>query len=396
MKRPNPTIRHEEISEREIELPASIMTQLLKIAEEDKSIISLGPGEPDFNAPKNIIELACKKLREGFTHYSPPGGREELREAVAKKLKRDNGIDVSPEQVVVTCGSTEAILLNLLCTIDPGEGVLIPDPSFLAYKPTVEVINGMPLCIPHYEKDGFQFSLEEAKKTIIPEKTKVIIINSPANPTGVVFHRKTLEEIADFACEYDLTIISDEAYEKLVYDGEKHISIGSLNGVADRVVTLQSFSKTYAMPGFRVGYAAGPENLIKAMRRVHLYSSICAPTIGQLAAVEALTGPQKPVYDMVKEYDRRRKLIIKRINEIPGISCTNPKGAFYAFANISSFRMKSADFARMLLEKAKVAVVPGSEFGRCGEGYIRLSYATAYEKIERAMDNIEGLVRKMK
>lgn len=385
-----------EISEREKELPVSTIGELIKIAEEERGIISLGPGEPDFEAPKNIVNFACKKLREGFTHYSPPGGRSELREAVAKKLKRENGIDVSPEQVIITSGSTEGILLNLICTIDPGEGVLIPDPGFLAYKPTVEVLNGMPLSIPHNEEDGFQFNIENAKNVLIPEKTKVMIINSPSNPTGVVFKRKTLEEIADFVCEYDLIVISDEAYEKFVYEGEKHISIGSLNGMEERVVTLQSFSKTYAMPGFRVGYAAGPEDLINAMKKVHIYSSICAPTISQLAAFEALRGSQKPVEKMVREYDRRRKLIIKRLNEISGFSCVKPKGAFYAFPNIKEFGMTSLKFSNLLIKEAKVAVVPGTEFGNCGEGYIRCSYATSYEKIEEGMDRIENMVKKLK
>ncbi|NIO21513.1 MAG: aminotransferase class I/II-fold pyridoxal phosphate-dependent enzyme [Candidatus Aenigmarchaeota archaeon] len=379
-----------------MQLPVSTIGDLIKIAAESKGIISLGPGEPDFGSPKNIINFACRKLREGFTHYSPPGGRSELKEAIVKKLKMDNKINVSPDHVIVTCGSTEAILLNLICTIDPGEGVLIPDPGFLAYKPVVEILNGMPLSIPHCEKDGFQFNIEEAKRVIIPERTNVMIINSPSNPTGVVFKRKVLEEIADFACEYDLIVLSDEAYEKLVYDDEKHISIGSLNGMGGRVITLQSFSKTYAMPGFRVGYAVGPEELINAMKKVHIYSSICAPTVSQLAAVEALKGSQSSVKKMVKEYDRRRKLITKRLNEIPGFSCVKPKGAFYAFPNIKNFGMKSLAFSKWLIKKGKVATVPGTEFGRCGEGYIRCSYATSYEKIEEAMNRVEGVSKKLK
>jgi len=385
-----------DVSEREMQLPVSTIGDLIKIAAESKGIVSLGPGEPDFDSPRNIINFACKKLREGFTHYSPPGGRSELRVAVAKKLKRENKIDVPPEQIIVTCGSTEAILLNLICTIDPGEGVLIPDPGFLAYKPTVEILNGMPLCVPHNESDGFQFSIEEAERVVVPEKTKVMIINTPSNPTGVVFKRRVLEEIADFVCEYDLVVISDEAYEKLVYEKEKHISIGSLNGMGERTLTLQSFSKTYAMPGFRVGYAAGPEQVINAMKKVHIYSSICAPTISQLAALEALRGPQTAVGKMVEEYDRRRRLITRRLNEVPGFSCVKPKGAFYVFPNIKEFGMRSLDFSRWLIEKARVATVPGTEFGRCGEGYIRCSYATSYKKIEIALDRIERVVKSFK
>lgn len=385
------------ISEREKELPISTIGELIKIAEEKAGIISLGPGEPDFGSPKNVIRLACRKLKEGYTHYSPPGGRSDFREAVARKLKKENGIDVSPENVLAATGSTEAIMLALMCLIDPGEGVVIPDPGFLGYKPTVEILNGMPLSVPHCEGDGFQFRVEEAERVVIPEKTNALIINSPSNPTGAVYKKKTLEEIADFACEHDLFVIADEAYEKLVYGGEKHISLASLNGMGERTLTLQTFSKTYAMPGFRIGYAAGPEKIIDAMKKIHIYSSVCAPTISQIAAVEAMSRRSASyVKRMIKEYDRRRGLIIRRLNEIPGFSCVEPKGAFYAFPSIRKFGMGSLDFSKMLIKKAKVAVVPGSEFGRCGEGYIRCSYATSYDKIERAMERVEKSVKGMK
>jgi len=382
------------LSEREQELPVSTIGELIKICEEEKDIISLGPGEPDFTSPRHIIDFACKRLREGKTHYSPPGGRRELKEAIAKKLKRENKVYASPEQIIVTVGSTEAIFLALMCSVDPGEGVIIPDPGFLAYRPAVEILNGMPLPVRQSEENGFQFSIEEAKKTIIPEKTNVMIINTPSNPTGVVFKKKTMEEIADFVCEYDLLVMSDEAYEKLVYDGEKHISFASLNGMENRTLTFHSFSKTYAMPGFRVGYAAGPENIINAIKKIHIYSTICSPTISQEAALGALKGPQKCVEKMVNEYNRRRKLISKRLNEISGFFCVKPKGAFYAFPNIKSFGMKSLDFSKWLIKNAGVATVPGSEFGGCGEGYIRCSYATSYKKIERAMNLIEEAVKK--
>ena len=384
------------ISEREEELPVLTIGKLLHIAEEDKSVISLGPGEPDFSAPKNVIACAKKAMDRGMTHYSPAAGRKDLKEAVIRKLRKDNRIHAVPENVVITTGSTEAILLGLLCTIDPGEGVMVPDPGFLAYRPTVEAINGMPLPIPLHEDDGFQLDVDRMEKAIIPEKTNALILNSPSNPTGVVYSRKTLEEVAGFAIEYDLLIIADEAYEKLVYGGTKHVSIGSLNGMQDRVLTLHSFSKTYAMPGFRLGYAVGEEKLIAAMTKLHLFTSLCAPTVSQVAAIEALKGSQEPVKRMVKEYDRRRHMITKRLNEIPGFRCTEPKGAFYAFPNISYYKMKSYKFAEWLLKNAKVAVAPGTEFGRMGEGFIRCSYATDYRKIEKAMDNIENAVKKLR
>lgn len=386
----------EIIAERYEELPVSTIGKLLKVAAESKDVISLGPGEPDFDSPPHIIKAAKGFLDEKYTHYSPPGGRSGLKEAVIRKLKKENRISAGSENIIATTGSTEAILLALMSTIDPGEGVLIPDPGFLSYKPTVEVLNGMPLLIPLKEEDNFEITIEKMERAIIPEKTRAIIINTPSNPTGTVFGRKTLEEIAGFAREHDLLIISDEAYEKLVYDDAKHISIGSLNGMENYVMTLHSFSKTYAMPGFRIGYAAGPEKIIKAMTKLHIFTSLCAPTISQVTAMAALEGEQKCVEAMRKEYDRRRKMIVKRLNSIPGFSCTNPKGAFYAFPNIKSFGMKSLALSEWLLKNAKVAVVPGTEFGKFGEGYIRLSYATSYDLIEKALDRIEKAAVKLK
>ena len=382
------------VSEREKELPISTIGELIRIAEEEKDIVSLGPGEPDFATPQHIIDFSKKKLDEGFTHYSAAAGRKELRQAITEKLAKDNHVNVSEDQVLVTVGSTEGLLLALMCTIDPGEGVMITDPGFLAYKPMTEVLNGLPISVPLCEEKIFQFDVELAKKMIIPEKTNVFILNTPPNPTGVVFNKKNLEEIAQFAVEYDLLILSDEAYEKLVY-GVKHISIGSLNGMEDRVVTLQTFSKSYAMPGFRLGYAAGPEKLIKAMTKLRTFTTVCAPTMSQLAGLEALRGEQESVEKMRKDYDLRRKYICKRVKNIRGFSCVEPNGAFYLFPNIKSFDKSSYDFAKFLLEKAKVAVVPGTEFGRCGEGYIRMSYATSMEKIKIALDRIEDATEKL-
>ncbi|MBI4175751.1 MAG: pyridoxal phosphate-dependent aminotransferase [Candidatus Aenigmarchaeota archaeon] len=383
------------IAKREKALPVSTIGALLKIAEENKKVVSLGPGEPDFNAPKHIIAAAKKALDKGFTHYSPPEGRRDLKEAVIRKLKRDNKIDAKPGNILVTTGSTEGILLTLMCTLDDGEGVLLPDPGFLAYKPTVEVLNGLPIPVPVLEKDNFQYSVDKMRELIIPERTKAIILNTPSNPTGTVFKKKVLEEIADFAVENKLLIISDEAYEKLVYGDARHISMGSLNGMEDYVMTLHSFSKTYAMPGFRVGYAAGPENIIRAMTKAHIFTTLCAPTLSQVAAVAALNGSQEPVRKMAREYDRRRKYIYRRVNEIEGFECVKPEGAFYLFPRFT-FRMKSLGFASWLLKHAKVAVMPGTEFGKFGEGYIRFSYATRYDRIVKAMDLVERAVKRIK
>ncbi|MCX6822046.1 MAG: pyridoxal phosphate-dependent aminotransferase [Candidatus Aenigmarchaeota archaeon] len=384
-----------EISERYFYLPDSEFTEIMRMAGEKKDIISLGPGEPDFTTPKHIIDFAKKKLDEGYTHYSPPVGRSETREAIVKKLKKDNKIKVDPEEIIVTCGSQEALFLGILALVDPGEKVLVPDPSFLAYIPMVETITGVPVSVPLLEKNGFEFDPDKVRQ-LIDKRTRILLINTPGNPTGRILKKKTLEELADIAVEHDLVIFSDEAYEKFVYEKNKHISIGSLNGMKDYVITFHSFSKTYAMPGWRVGYAAGPKDIIKSMTRIHMYSALCAPTISQLAAIEALNGSQKCVEDMRREYDRRRKLIVKRIKEIPKMSCLEPEGAFYVFPNIKAMKMKSTEVVRLFLKEARVLTVPGTEFGRYGEGYIRMSYATSYEKIEEAMDRIENTIRKCK
>jgi aminotransferase len=384
------------ISERQKDLPVQVIGKMLKLCAEDRNVISLGPGEPDFSSPGNVIRAAKKALSQGMTHYSPVAGRTDFRKAVVRKLRKDNGIKAGEENVIATCGSTEAILLTLLSVVDPGEGVMLPDPGFLSYRPAVEVLNGMPIPIPLREENGFQLDVDEMGRRIIPEKTRVLVLNTPSNPTGTVFSRKVLEEVADFAMEHDLIVISDEAYEKLVYGDAKHVSIGSLNGMEEYAVTMHTFSKTYAMPGFRLGYACGPEELVSAMSKLHVFSSLAAPTVSQVAAIEAMTGPQASVERMRREYDRRRRMLVRRVGEIPGWHCLEPEGAFYVFVNVKSMKMKSLKVSEWLLKEARVATIPGTEFGQFGEGYIRLSYATAFEKIEKAMDRIEKAVRKRK
>ena len=382
------------ISEREKELPYLTIGKILKIAKERKDVASLGPGEPDFVAPPNVIKAAKRALDAGLTHYSPVGGRRDFLEAAARKLKKENRIDAGLENIIATTGSTEGILLSLMSTVDPGEGVLVPDPGFLAYRPAVEVLNGMPLAVPLLEENGFLYDVDQMKRVIVPEKTNVIILNTPSNPTGTVISRKNLEEIAGFANEYELLILADEAYEGMVYDRKKHVSMGSLNGMGDRVVTLQSFSKTFAMPGFRLGYACGPEKIISAMRKLHIFTSLAAPTVSQVAGIEALKGTRKYVDGMMEEYGRRREIVMKRLEEM-GIPFVRPGGTFYIFPNISGFKMSSLKFAERLLEEARVAVIPGTEFGRHGEGFIRISYATSVGVIRKAMDRIEGFLEKI-
>ncbi len=382
------------ISERELELPEAVIGKLLKIAAENKDIISLGVGEPDFITPKPILDYA-RKIINKTTHYAPTQGIKELRESIAKKLKKENNIKANPENVVVTVGSQEATFSALMCSIDPGEQVIVPNPCYLAYTPAIELLSATPVYVKLEEEENFEINPDKIKESIDKKKTKVIILNTPSNPTGNVLSRKTLEEIADIAIENDLYIFSDEAYEKLIYDDAKHISIGSLNGMQNHVVTIQTFSKSYAMCGFRIGYLHAPAELAKAIIKSLHYVTLTTSTLSQYLALKALNLPDKYTEQMRQEYDRRRLFIVKRLNEI-GLTTKMPKGAFYAFSNIKNFKMKSLDFANLLLRKANVAVVPGTEFGKYGEGFIRFSYAADIKKIRTGMDRIEKFIKTLK
>ncbi|MBI4018693.1 MAG: aminotransferase class I/II-fold pyridoxal phosphate-dependent enzyme [Candidatus Aenigmarchaeota archaeon] len=374
------------ISERETGLPDTIMGQLIKIAAEDKSVISLGAGEPDFPAPPKIVAYT-KKIAGDCSHYSPPEGRMELREAITRKARKENRILCSPDDVIVTSGSQEALLLASAAVLDVSEQVIIPDPSFLGYVPMLEMLNIFPV----YSQSNEDFELDpDAMAKKITSKTEAILINTPSNPTGGVYSRKTLEEIAEIAIQHDLYVFSDEAYEKIVYEG-KHVSIGSLNGMQEHVATFQTFSKSFAMCGYRLGYVIAPPEMTQAMKKLHIYSTISAPTISQILGVKALTETAY-ANKMVKEYDRRRKMIVHRLNSM-GLPTKMPKGAFYTFSDITSFSASSRQFSLDLLKKKKLAVVPGIEFGPGGEGYIRCSYATAYQKIEKAMDRLEEFLK---
>jgi aminotransferase len=380
-----------DISERELELPDLEIGKLIEIAAEHKEILSLGPGEPDFGLPKPLIDFT-KKVAGKCNHYSPPGGRHELKEAIIKKLKKENKINASADEIVVTCGSQEALLMAAACTMDVSEEIIIPDPSFMAYMPTIELFNAVPRYVQLKQENDFAINPDDIKKSI-NRKTKVILINSPANPTGNVLSKKILEEVADIAVDKNLYVFTDEAYEKIVYDGAKHISIGSLNGMKKYAVSFFTFSKTFAMCGFRLGFCVAPKPLAKALTQTHVYTTICAPTISQMVGTKALSLPAKYTNAMVKEYDRRRKMLYKRLNEV-NLHCSMPKGAFYFFANIQEYSKDSKKFAREALKKAKVAFVPGRDFGKAGEGYCRFSYATDYKIIEKAMDRLDKYLKK--
>ncbi len=378
------------ISKRELDLPVLEFPKIFKRIINDKSVISLGPGEPDFVTPKPLLDYASRMLKKGQgTHYSEPQGNLDLRKAITRKLKKENKIIASPEQILVTCGSQEALFSALLTTIDPGEKVIVTSPGYVGYVPAIELVNGKPVFLKTDEEDDFGIDPDRLKK-LVDKKTRAIIINTPCNPTGNVISKKCMEEIADIAIDKDLLILSDEAYEDIIYD-KKHISIASLNGMKKHVLSFHTFSKSYAMCGFRLGYVSGPEKIIKSMIKPHHYVTLTAPHISQLMGVKALSLPGKYLDSMNKEYRRRRDMIVKRLNNLGLHTCT-PAGAFYTFSNIARYSKNSSKFSRMLLDKAKVAVIPGTEFGPHGEGYIRCSFATDYKLIEKAMDKIEGVL----
>lgn len=379
-----------ELAERVRTMPRSKLGLALKVAQERKDVISLGTGEPDFDPPKEVVEATYKCMKEGFTHYSSFMGRMELRKAIAEKMKKENGISANAEDIIVTCGSKEAILLLFACLAGQGEEVIIPNPGYFGYLYIAKFLGIKAVGVHAKQENNFEILAEDIKKQIT-KNTKLIVINSPTNPTGAVFSKKNLEEIADLAREHNIPVLSDEAYEKLVYEG-KHHSMASFNGMEDHVFTLQTFSKNYAMCGFRVGYATGPSEIIKAMENLKVCTTISAPTPLQLAAIEAFKCNDY-VEEMRKEYDRRRKLVIKRLGEM-GVMCARPMGAFYAFPDISQFKMTSDKASDYFLNEAKVFMTPGSEFGTHGEGHLRLSYATAYEKLEDAMNRLEKALPK--
>ncbi|MEM0095318.1 MAG: pyridoxal phosphate-dependent aminotransferase [Candidatus Bathyarchaeia archaeon] len=365
-------------------------------AQEIPDVINLSVGEPDFTPPRPVLEEAWRAILDGKTHYAPTNGIPELREALVEKAYKDYGLRYDPDsEVLVTVGGTEAIFLALLALVNPGDEVLLPNPGFVCYEPGVLLAGGVPVSFPLLEDNGFKPSIESVTSRVT-ERSRVMIVNSPNNPTGMVLSYNEATALAKVAVERDLIVISDEVYEKILYDGTKHYCMAAFPGMKERTLVVGSFSKTYAMTGLRIGYIYGPKELISPIWLVHQYLVACVDNFAQYAALAALKGPQDFVENMVREFDRRRRFVFKRINEIEGFKCALPKGAFYFFPNIKHFQMSSEYFADLLLKEARVATVPGSTFGSYGEGYIRISYAAAYEQLEEAMDRIEKTVKKLK
>lgn len=337
-------------------------------------------GRPDFDTPEYIKRAAEQALAEGKVHYTSNFGLMELRQAIADKLKRENNIDYKASEVLVTVGLSEAVFAVLATILEEGDEILVPDPVWLNYINVPNLLGAKAVTYGLTEETGFQMNLEEVKAKIT-SKTRAIVIITPNNPTGGVLSEDVLKELAEIAVSNDLMVISDEVYERLVYDGAKHISIASLPGMKERTFTMNGMSKAYAMDGWRLGYVAAPEEYILAMNKFHQHNTTCAPNFVQVAAIAALNEEGDEVKEMVKEYQRRRDYAVKAINEIPGLHCECPKGAFYIFINCKSLNMKSADLSAYLLEEAKIALVPGDVFGPGGEGYLRMSFANSYENV---------------
>ena len=382
------------ISDRVAQTPPSGIRKFFDIAASMKDVISLGIGEPDFVTPAPILEAGVASLRRGETAYTSNSGTLELRQAVSQHLKRLYGVEYHPEdEVIITVGVSEALYLIMTAILDPGDEVIIPEPCFVAYTSEVGLAGGVPVTVPTYMLDDFQVTAAAIEKAITP-KTKALFIGYPNNPTGAVMDRERMLEITAVAEKHDLLIISDEIYDQLVY-GFDHVCVPTLPGLRDRTVLLGGFSKNYAMTGWRIGYACANPDILAAMRKVHQYTIMSAPTMGQAAAVAALTHPDSPrfVEEMSLEYDRRRRLIVDGFNTL-GLDCFEPRGAFYAFPSIRRSGMSGDEFAMKLLEEEEVAMVPGDAFGPSGAGYLRASYATAYEKIEEALNRLESFMRR--
>lgn len=385
-----------EPSKRSVGIPLSGIRAVFEKAQKMTGLVRLELGEPDFPTPTHIREAAKKALDDGYTHYTSSQGLLELRKELARKLEQDNGVVASPDtEIIVTAGACCAVDLAMLTLVDPGDEVLLPDPAWPHYEPCARLAEGSVVHYPMKEEANFTPDPEAIEERISP-KTKVLLINSPSNPTGSVISASTLKEIANLAEQHNLVVISDEVYENFVYEGASQQSFAAISGMKDRTITINAFSKTYAMTGWRLGYAVAPANIVTEMAKLNLYANTCANSIAQVAGIAALRGPQDCVREMAEEYSRRRKFVFERIRKIPEISCTEPKGAFYAFPNIRKLGMNSLDCCMHILEKGKVSTVPGSSFGQQGEGYLRISYATSMANLKEGFDRLETIVDELR
>lgn len=375
-------------------IPPSGIRKFFDLVTQTDGVISLGVGEPDFVTPWHIREASFYSLEKGYTMYTSNSGLLELREEIASYLKRTIGVNYSPEnEVLVTVGVSEAVDIAMRALLEPGDEVLVPEPSFVAYAPGANLAYGKAVSVPTFDKDEYRLKAEELEKCITP-KSKILILAYPNNPTGGIMEKEDLQEIVDIIIKHDLIVISDEIYSELTYSG-KHVSIASFSGMRDRTIVMNGFSKAFAMTGWRIGYACGHPDIIGAMTKIHQYAIMCAPIMGQKAAVEALRHGEGEMHKMIDNYNYRRKIILSGFQEI-GLECFEPRGAFYAFPSIKICGMTSEEFSEKLLIEEKVAVIPGNAFGSNGEGFIRCCYAANVKNIEKAVEKMGSFISRHK
>lgn len=378
-----------ELSKRAERVPASGIRKMFEVAKDYDNVVNLCIGEPGFKTPQNVLDAAKRVLEEGRVRYTSTTGIDELRLAVKDKLKRDNDIEVSSiDEIMITTGAGEALALSLLALINDGDEVIISNPYWTNYRGYISTSGGKEVLVETFEEDNFSIKASEIEKAIT-DKTKVIILNSPSNPTGAVIAKEEWIKIGHLAKDHNIMIVSDEPYEKLVYDGVKNFSLASDPRFKENVMTVNSLSKTYAMTGWRIGYVYGPKHIIKGMVKLQENLSTCVNYVSQYAALEALNGPQDAVTSMVAEYKKRRDILVSGLNELEGVTCLVPPASFYAFPNIKSLNMTSQEVAEYLVREIQVVTTPGTAFGSAGEGYLRISFASSEEDIREALRRLK-------
>lgn len=385
---------HNRVSHLQFEGAYVVLARAQALEAQGRQVLHLEIGQPDYPTPDHISRAGIEAIEEGHTRYVSPTGIAPLRAAVAREVSRRLGLDIGPDQVVLGPGAKPGLFYATLALVGPGDEVIYPDPGFPSYAATIGIAGAIPVPVRLREEKGFSFDLDEFDARI-SERTKLIILNSPGNPTGSIMPLEDLQHIAQKAQEHNLWIISDEIYSQLVYDGLNFPSIAALPGMLERTVIVDGFSKTYAMTGWRLGYMVAPQALAERVGLLLTHSIGCTAAFTQYAGLEALTGPQDCVREMAADYQRRRDRMVAGLNAIPGITCQKPQGAFYVFPNITSFGLRSAEIASRLLEEAGVAVLAGSDFGAGGEGYLRLCYCTSMEVIERALEKMDAFFRQL-
>ncbi len=388
-------MRKDLIADKAASLQPSGIRKFFDIVADMKDVISLGVGEPDFDTPWHIRDEGIYSLEKGRTFYTSNSGLKELRMEIAAYLQRTQKLDYHYlSEIFVTVGGSEAIDLAMRALLNPGDEVLIPQPSYVSYEPCVVMADGKPVIIELKEENRFRLTPKELEAAITP-RTKILVMPFPNNPTGAIMEREDLEKLVPIIKKHDLIVLSDEIYSELTYSGKTHVSIASLPDMKERTILINGFSKAYAMTGWRLGYACGPEEIIRQMVKIHQYCIMCAPTTSQYAAVEALRNGDEDVARMRESYDERRRFVLHMLGEM-GLPCFEPEGAFYVFPCIKEFGMTSDEFATRLLQEEKVAIVPGTAFGDCGEGYLRISYAYSIDSLKKALGRLASYVQKLR